>query len=97
MIVLPLPAMAWTLFTVSIALSIMVLMGPVYATRPLDFGVFPTVLLLATLMRLALNVASTRVVLLNGTQVQTCAAIEAFGEFVVGAVMPTSCYSQFWW
>ena len=87
MIVLPLPAMALdVLFTVSIALSIMVLMASVYATRPLDFGVFPTVLLLATLMRLALNVASTRVVLLNGHTGTGSAGrvIEAFGEFVVG-------------
>ena len=87
MIVLPLPAMALDLlFTVSIALSIMVLMASVYATRPLDFGVFPTVLLLATLMRLALNVASTRVVLLNGHTGTGSAGrvIEAFGEFVVG-------------
>jgi flagellar biosynthesis protein FlhA len=70
----------------SIALSIMVLMASVYATRPLDFGVFPTVLLLATLMRLALNVASTRVVLLNGHTGTDSAGrvIEAFGEFVVG-------------
>ena len=87
MIGLPLPAMALdVLFTVSIALSIMVLMASVYATRPLDFGVFPTVLLLATLMRLALNVASTRVVLLNGHTGTDSAGrvIEAFGEFVVG-------------
>ena len=87
MIVLPLPAIALDLlFTVSIALSIMVLMASVYATRPLDFGVFPTVLLLATLMRLALNVASTRVVLLNGHTGTDSAGrvIEAFGEFVVG-------------
>jgi flagellar biosynthesis protein FlhA len=87
MIVLPLPAVALDLlFTVSIALSIMVLMASVYATRPLDFGVFPTVLLLATLMRLALNVASTRVVLLNGHTGTGSAGrvIEAFGEFVVG-------------
>ena len=87
MIVLPLPAMALDfLFTMSIALSIMVLMASVYATRPLDFGVFPTVLLLATLMRLALNVASTRVVLLNGHTGTNSAGrvIEAFGEFVVG-------------
>jgi len=87
MIVLPLPAMALdVLFTMSIALSIMVLMAAVYATRPLDFGVFPTVLLLATLMRLALNVASTRVVLLNGHTGTDSAGrvIEAFGEFVVG-------------
>ena len=87
MIVLPLPAAALDLlFTISIALSIMVLMASVYATRPLDFGVFPTVLLLATLMRLALNVASTRVVLLNGHTGTDSAGrvIEAFGEFVVG-------------
>ena len=87
MIVLPLPAAALDLlFTISIALSIMVLMASVYATRPLDFGVFPTVLLLATLMRLALNVASTRVVLLNGHTGTGSAGrvIEAFGEFVVG-------------
>ncbi len=87
MIVLPLPATALDfLFTMSIALSIMVLMASVYATRPLDFGVFPTVLLLATLMRLALNVASTRVVLLNGHTGTDSAGrvIEAFGEFVVG-------------
>ena len=87
MIVLPLPAMALDLlFTISIALSIMVLMASIYATRPLDFGVFPTVLLLATLMRLALNVASTRVVLLNGHTGTDSAGrvIEAFGEFVVG-------------
>ena len=87
MIVLPLPATALDfLFTISIAQSIMVLMASIYATRPLDFGVFPTVLLLATLMRLALNVASTRVVLLNGHTGTDSAGrvIEAFGEFVVG-------------
>ena len=77
MIVLPLPATALDfLFTISIALSIMVLMASVYATRPLDFGVFPTVLLLATLMRLALNVASTRVVLLNGCLLYTSDAAD---------------------
>ena len=87
MIVLPLPAMALDiLFTVSIALAIMVLMASIYANRPLDFGVFPTVLLLATLLRLALNVASTRVVLINGHTGTASAGrvIEAFGEFVVG-------------
>ena len=67
MIVLPLPPAALdVLFTFNIALSIMVLMASIYSTRPLDFGVFPTVLLISTLMRLGLNVASTRVVLLNG-------------------------------
>ena len=87
MVVLPLPAMALDiLFTASIALAIMVLMASIYARRPLDFGVFPTVLLLATLLRLALNVASTRVVLINGHTGTDSAGrvIEAFGEFVVG-------------
>ena len=87
MIILPLPAIALDLlFTVSIALAIMVLMAAIYSRRPLDFGVFPTVLLLATLLRLALNVASTRVVLLNGHTGTASAGkvIEAFGEFVVG-------------
>ena len=87
MVILPLPAFALDiLFTVSIALSIMVLMASIYAKRPLDFGVFPTVLLLATLLRLALNVASTRVVLINGHTGTDSAGrvIEAFGEFVVG-------------
>jgi len=87
MVVLPLPAIALdVLFTVSIALAIMVLMASIYASRPLDFGVFPTVLLLATLLRLALNVASTRVVLINGHTGTDSAGrvIEAFGEFVVG-------------
>ena len=87
MVVLPLPAMALDiLFTVSIALAIMVLMAAIYANRPLDFGVFPTVLLLATLLRLALNVASTRVVLINGHTGTDSAGrvIQAFGEFVVG-------------
>ena len=87
MVVLPLPAIALdALFTASIALSIMVLMAAVYAQRPLEFGVFPTVLLLATLLRLALNVASTRVVLINGHTGTDSAGrvIEAFGQFVVG-------------
>src|SRR5215469_7924860 len=67
MIVLPLPPMALdVLFTFNIALSIVVVMAVFYVARPIEFGVFPTVLLLATLLRLALNVASTRVVRLNG-------------------------------
>ena len=87
MVILPLPAMALdVLFTFNIALSLVVLMAVFYVARPLEFGVFPSVLLLATLLRLALNVASTRVVLMNG-QSGTGAAgkvIESFGEFVVG-------------
>src|ERR1700689_641292 len=67
MIVLPLPPLALdVLFTFNIALSVLVVMAVVNIARPLDFGIFPTVLLLATLLRLALNVASTRVVLLHG-------------------------------
>ena len=87
MMVLPLPAWALDiLFTFNIALALVILLVTVYARRPLDFSVFPTVLLIATLMRLALNVASTRVVLLEG-HTGTAAAgkvIQSFGEFVVG-------------
>ena len=73
-------------FTFNIALAIVVLLVSVYALRPLDFGTFPTILLVATLLRLALNVASTRVVLLEGHRGGDAAGkvIEAFGEVVVG-------------
>jgi flagellar biosynthesis protein FlhA len=87
MVVLPLPPLALdVLFTFNIALSVLVVMGVINVARPLDFGIFPTVLLLATLLRLALNVASTRVVLLHGHQGTAAAGhvIEAFGQFVVG-------------
>jgi flagellar biosynthesis protein FlhA len=87
MIVLPLPPLALdVLFTFNIALSVLVVMAVVNVSRPLDFGIFPTVLLLATLLRLALNVASTRVVLLHGHEGTSAAGhvIEAFGQFVVG-------------
>ena len=87
MMVIPLPPLALDmLFTFNIALSLVVLMAVIYAMRPLDFGAFHTVLLVATLLRLALNVASTRVVLLEGHQGTGAAGkvIEAFGEFVVG-------------
>jgi len=87
MVVLPLPPMALdVLFTFNIALSLVVLMAVFYVPRPLDFGVFPSVLLLATLLRLALNVASTRVVLMHGHTGSGSAGkvIESFGEFVVG-------------
>ena len=67
MVVLPLPPFALdVLFTFNIALSIVIVMAVFHVARPIEFGVFPTVLLLATLLRLALNVASTRVVLLHG-------------------------------
>lgn len=87
MVILPLPPIALdVLFTFNIALSLVVVMAVFYVARPLDFGVFPTVLLLATLLRLALNVASTRVVLLHGHTGSHAAGkvIESFGEFVIG-------------
>src|SRR6516165_3157541 len=87
MIVLPLPPLALdVLFTFNIALSIMILVVVFYIARPIEFGVFPTVLLLATLLRLALNVASTRVVLLHGHSGPGSAGkvIQSFGEFVIG-------------
>jgi flagellar biosynthesis protein FlhA len=87
MVILPLPPLALdVLFTFNIALSVLVVMAVVNVSRPLDFGIFPTVLLLATLLRLALNVASTRVVLLHGHEGTAAAGhvIEAFGHFVVG-------------
>jgi flagellar biosynthesis protein FlhA len=87
MIVLPLPPLALdVLFTFNIALSIVIVMAVFYVTRPIEFGTFPTVLLLATLLRLALNVASTRVVLLNGHTGEQAAGhvIKSFGEFVIG-------------
>ncbi|MFT4613154.1 MAG: flagellar biosynthesis protein FlhA [Bacteroidia bacterium] len=87
MMMLPLPPFMLDLtFTFNIALSMIVLLASVYASRPLDFAAFPTVLLIATLLRLSLNVASTRVVLLEGHNGTGAAGkvIQAFGEFVVG-------------
>jgi len=87
MVVLPLPPILLDgLFTFNICLSLIVILAVVYVLRPLDIAAFPTVLLLATLLRLGLNVASTRVVLLNGHTGTDAAGkvIEAFGEFVVG-------------
>jgi flagellar biosynthesis protein FlhA len=87
MVTLPVPPLLLdTLFTFNIALSIVVLLVAVYALRPLDFAVFPTILLVATLLRLALNVASTRVVLLHGQEGPHAAGkvIQAFGEVVIG-------------
>ncbi len=87
MVVVPLPPMALDmLFTFNITFGLVVLLVSVYALRPLDFTVFPTILLVATLLRLALNIASTRIVLLEG-HTGTAAAgkvIEAFGDFVIG-------------
>ncbi len=87
MMVLPLPP--WMLdvfFTINIAVALMVMMVAAYMIRPLDFAAFPAVLLLTTLMRLSLNVASTRVVLLEGHTGAGAAGsvIEAFGHFLIG-------------
>ncbi len=87
MMMVPLPPLALdVLFTFNIALSVAILLTAIYVGRPLDFGVFPSILLVVTLLRLALNIASTRVVLLNGHTGTSAAGnvIEAFGEFVVG-------------
>ncbi|MCW8847656.1 MAG: flagellar biosynthesis protein FlhA [Sedimenticola sp.] len=87
MVVIPLPPLALDIFfTFNIALSLIVVMVVVYTMRPLEFSVFPSLLLVATLLRLALNVASTRVVLLEGHQGGDAAGkvIEAFGAFVIG-------------
>jgi len=85
--VLPLPPMLLDiLFTFNIALAIMVLLVAMNTTRPLDFAVFPAVLLISTLLRLSLNVASTRVVLMEGHTGPDAAGkvIESFGHFLVG-------------
>jgi flagellar biosynthesis protein FlhA len=87
MVVIPLPPLVLDmLFTFNIAFALVVLLVSVYAMRPLDFTVFPTILLIATLLRLALNIASTRVVLLEGHTGNAAAGkvIEAFGDFVIG-------------
>ena len=87
LMVLPIPA--WMLdvfFTINIAVALMVMMVAAYMLKPLDFAAFPSVLLLTTLMRLSLNVASTRVVLLEGHTGPGAAGavIEAFGHFLIG-------------
>lgn len=87
MVILPMhPFLLDTLFSFNITLSMIVLLVAVYTRRPLDFAVFPTILLIATLLRLALNIASTRVVLLHGHEGADAAGnvIEAFGSVVIG-------------
>ena len=87
MMILPLPPFALDMFfTFNIALSIMVLLVSMFTQKPLDFAAFPAVLLFTTLLRLALNVASTRVVLMEGEEGGDAAGkvIEAFGEFLIG-------------
>lgn len=87
MMTLPIPTFLLDiLFTFNISLALIVVLATVYSQRPLDFAVFPTILLVATLMRLALNVASTRVVLINGHTGAGAAGdvIESFGSVVIG-------------
>lgn len=87
MMILPLPPILLDIFfTFNITLSLIVLLACTYALRPLDFSIFPTVLLVATLLRLALNIASTRVVLLEGHTGTDAVGkvIEAFGHVVIG-------------
>jgi flagellar biosynthesis protein FlhA len=87
MVILPMsPILLDILFSFNIALSLVVLLITVYTLKPLDFGSFPAVLLVATILRLALNVASTRVVLLDGHEGPDAAGkvIEAFGSVVIG-------------
>ncbi|WP_039056657.1 flagellar biosynthesis protein FlhA [Enterobacter sp. Bisph1] len=87
MMVLPLPAFILDLlFTFNIALSIMVLLVAMFTQRTLEFAAFPTILLFTTLLRLALNVASTRIILMEGHTGSAAAGrvVEAFGHFLVG-------------
>ena len=87
MIVVPLaPFMLDVFFSFNISLALVILLVTVYSLRPLEFSLFPTILLVTTLLRLALNVASTRVVLLEGHTGGDAAGqvIKAFGEFVIG-------------
>jgi flagellar biosynthesis protein FlhA len=90
MFVMIVPIPPWALdgfISLSLALAVIILLMSVYAKKPLDFSTFPSVLLISTLLRLSLNVASTRNILLNGSDQGTGAAgaiIQSFGEFVVG-------------
>ena len=88
MMVLPLPAYLLDLFFVTnILVSLLVLMVAMHTFRPLDFSSFPSLLLIATVLRLALNVASTRVVLADGHTGSDAAGkvIEAFGKFIIAS------------
>lgn len=87
MVVVPLPPFLLDVFfTFNIALSLVVLMVTLYSKRPIEFSIFPTIILLTTLFRLSLNIASTRVILLEGHNGGAAAGyvIESFGEFVIG-------------
>jgi flagellar biosynthesis protein FlhA len=80
------PVLLDMLLACSIALALLLFLASLYATKPVELSVFPTALLVATVFRLSLNVASTRLILLNGGDGSQAAGkiIEAFGQFVVG-------------
>ena len=87
MLILPLPSFLLDfLFTFNILLGVTIVMIAINSSKPLDFSAFPTILLIATMLRLGLNVASTRLVLVKGHEGSDAAGkvIEAFGEFVIG-------------
>ncbi len=87
MVILPVPAFLLDMFfTFNITISLIILLIVIYAQKPLDFALFPTVILIATLLRLSLNVASTRVVLLHGHEGPDAAGqvIQSFGQVVIG-------------
>ncbi|MFZ4858507.1 MAG: flagellar biosynthesis protein FlhA [Desulfuromonadaceae bacterium] len=87
LMIIPLPAFALDIFlAANITISLSILLICLYTTQPLDFSVFPSVLLVTTLFRLALNIASTRLILLHGSEGADSAGavIKAFGQFVVG-------------
>ena len=87
MVILPLPPILLDMFfTFNITFALIILLIVIYAQKPLDFALFPTVILIATLLRLSLNVASTRVVLLHGHEGPDAAGqvIQSFGEVVIG-------------
>ncbi|MGB1047831.1 MAG: FHIPEP family type III secretion protein, partial [Litorivicinaceae bacterium] len=86
MLILPLPTVLLDiLFTLNIMIALIVIMISIHTEKPLDFSSFPAVLLFATMLRLSLNVASTRIVLVNGHEGTDAAGkvIEAFGNFVI--------------
>src|SRR6056300_988038 len=90
MMVLPLPAFLLdTFFVVNITLSLLILMVALHTYRPLDFSSFPSLLLIATVLRLGLNVASTRIILGKGQEGPEAAGqvINAFGQFVIAGIM----------
>jgi len=85
LMVIPLPPLILDiLLSVSITVAVLIMLISIYVKEPLDFSTFPTILLITTLFRLALNVATTRSILLNGATGHVSAVVKSFGEFVVG-------------